>query len=530
MIFRFLSILVGVLIFVGCARRGKPEGGEEDMDPPIFLNAEPSHESIHFKEEKIRLNFNEYVKLKDVNNQLVISPPMKNRPIITPAGSASKTLKIRILDTLQKNTTYTLNFGNSVEDNNEGNAIINYKYVFSTGDYIDSLKIKGSIKDAIRKDTIENFSVLLYKITEAYTDSIIFKEQPTYAGKTIDSVNFEITNLKEGKYLIIALRDFTSNYRYDPRQDKIGFYSEFITLPTEDTYDISLFKEVPAFEATRPSEVKKGRIYFGYEGDPKNMKIDLLSDSIPGFKSAMVYEEGKDSVSYWYTPMERDSLVFKVSQNEYMKEFTVRLRSKELDSLMVSSEYSGTLNLKDTFSIVTNIPIDKINRRKITILDKDSLDVSYITSFDQSKMKLKFDFEVQSNQEYKFKFLPEAITDLFGNVNDTLNFNTKTKAPEDYGIISFTVKNIRNFPIIIQLLDNQDAIIESIYSENESYFRFENLETSNYWIRIIFDTNKNKKWDSGNFLNRIQPEKMIYFPEKIEVQSNWISDKTFILE
>ena len=115
-------------------------------------------------------------------------------------------------------------------------------------------------------------------------------------------------------------------------------------------------------------------------------------------------------------------------------------------------------------------------------------------------------------------------------MNDTLNFNIKTKAPVYYGIISFTVKNIRKFPIIVQLLVNQDAIIESIYSENESYFRFENLETSNYWIRIIFDTNKNKKWDSGNFLNRIQPEKIIYFPEKIEVQSNWISDKTFILE
>ena len=328
----FFYILIGLIIFQSCARQGRPEGGEKDITAPIFIIAEPKHESLHFDANKIRLNFDEYVKLKNINEQLVVSPPMEYQPEITPVGTASKTISIKILDTLKENTTYTFNFGNSVEDNNEGIPLRSFKYVFSTGDYIDSLKVSGTVADAFEKETEENISILLYEVTEESSDSIIYKERPNYIANTLDTIVFEMTNLKEGKYLMIALKDYSNNYKFDPRQDKIGFKTNFITLPTDSTFHLRLFKEVPEFEATRPSEINKGHIYFGYEGDPTGFEINMISERPEDFRSHLVFEQGKDTVSYWYTPIEKDSLQFELTKGEYKKNVTVRLRSKDLDS------------------------------------------------------------------------------------------------------------------------------------------------------------------------------------------------------
>ena len=147
-IFKFLYLIVAVLFISNCARTGRPEGGPKDENAPLFVTAKPPYESTKFAEKEIDLEFDEYIKLKDLNKQFVVSPPMKNPPIISPQGTASKEINIEILDTLQQNTTYILNFGNAVEDNNEGNQLENFKYVFSTGDYIDSLTTVGVIKDS----------------------------------------------------------------------------------------------------------------------------------------------------------------------------------------------------------------------------------------------------------------------------------------------------------------------------------------------------------------------------------------------
>ena len=139
-----LICLVAILslIIVSCAKRGTPSGGPLDKTAPILLKASPENYSINFSGNEIRLNFDEYVKLKDVNKQLIISPPLKTIPTIVPQSGASKFIKIKILDTLQPNTTYSFNFGNSIVDNNEENPFPFFKYVFSTGSEIDSLQVK----------------------------------------------------------------------------------------------------------------------------------------------------------------------------------------------------------------------------------------------------------------------------------------------------------------------------------------------------------------------------------------------------
>lgn len=531
--FRFSNFVfsaIFTLLVISCARRGRPSGGEKDKDAPIMIIANPDYGTTNFDSEKIRINFDEYIKLNNLNKELVISPPMKNEPIITPVGTASKFINIKILDTLKENTTYTFNFGNSIEDNNEGNALEQFKYVFSTGSYIDSLKVSGKIADAFNKKPDENISILLYEVTDSYTDSIIYKERPSYVANALDSIGYEITNLKKGKYLLIGLKDFNNNKMYDPKLDKIGYYNNFITLPTDSTYNIKLFKEEIPYKLFRPSEVNKGHLYFGYEGDEVNdIKIEPISKMPADFKSKMVFEKEYDTISFWHTPVELDSILFKVSLKNKIDTVKVKLRSKEIDSLIVKAN-QGTLHLRDTFKIETNIPIEKIDKSKISIMDMDSAKVNFTTALDKSNRFLSLNFEKKYKNRFTVQLLPKAIEDLFGNVNDTIKYTVNTKHPDDYGVINLSLQGVKSYPIIVELLNENQELIESIYSTENEVFKFKNLIPNKYTFRVIYDTNKNKKWDTGNFLNRTKPEEVKYYNKNIEIRANWEENQTFRLK
>ena len=185
-----------------------------------------------------------------MNKQLIISPPMKHEPLITPTN-VSKYINIKILDTLQPNTTYSFNFGQSIEDNNEGNPYNQFKYVFSTGSFIDSLSIGGTVKDAYNKEVESFVSIMLYDVNDKFKDSVVYNEAPRYITNTLDSLKtFKLENLKAGKYLLVAMKDYNSNNKFNPKKDKIGFHKEFITIPNDTTYELKIFKEALAFKAS----------------------------------------------------------------------------------------------------------------------------------------------------------------------------------------------------------------------------------------------------------------------------------------
>ena len=193
----FIFIITISVLLINCANRGTPQGGEKDKEPPKILKSVPANYSTNFKGKEIKIYFDEYVKLKNLQKQLIISPPMKTQPEILPLGSARKNITIKIFDTLQPNMTYAFNFGQSVVDNNEENPFPFYRYVFSTGDYIDSLTVKGEIFDAEKRKPEEFVSVMLYEIDSTYTDSIIYKESPKYVTNTLDSTTtFTIEKFK----------------------------------------------------------------------------------------------------------------------------------------------------------------------------------------------------------------------------------------------------------------------------------------------------------------------------------------------
>ncbi|MGX1927746.1 Ig-like domain-containing protein [Flagellimonas sp. 2504JD4-2] len=528
--FSFL-FLMGLALWQ-CAKRGNPSGGPKDVTPPVLLRTEPENFSINFKAQKIRLYFDEFIKLKDVQNQLIISPPLKYPPVVTPLGGASKYIEVTIKDTLRENTTYTFNFGQSITDNNEGNPNSFLSYVFSTGDYLDSLTLSGAVKDAFNRKADQFISVMLYELDTTYTDSTVYKRPPNYITNTLDSVPFfELKNLKAGKYALMAVKDINKNNMFDQRQDKIGFIEDTITIPTDSIYLLNLFQELPDYSASVPSYVAKNHIIFGYQGDQKDIEIAPLTILPDSVKTTILKDREKDTLNYWLTPTDIDSIIFTVTNTklEQIDTFTVKTRKLPLDSLRLSSNGGRSFGFEDTFSIWANTPISELDSSKIALFISDSISSPFSFELDTLENKIDFDFGIEPQQSYSFELMPGAITDFFGIQNDSLNYRFSTGSYADFGNLRVNVGGAVRYPLVVQLTNESGEIKREIFAEQSQQFEFNNLEPAKYMIRVIFDENGNGIWDTGSYLKKIQPEKVSYYPDVIDVRANWELEQTFVI-
>ncbi len=523
-------LLLFSLSFVDCAKKGFPTGGERDSIPPVIVKSSPENYATNFSENEIRIYFDEYIKLKDIQKELIVSPPLKNVPIITPL-SASKVLKVKITDTLKENTTYSFNFGKSIQDNNEGNPFEYYKYVFSTGSYIDSLKLSGVVRDAQLLQPDNPTTVLLHEVTEAFNDSLVFSEKPTYVAITDTTNAFEFTNLKAGKYLLLGLKEANNDYTFQPANDKIAYAESVITLPTDSLYTLTLFKEKPKYKIARANHKTKNHITIGFEGDGENLQIDLISDTPEGFDYKIYSDIKTDTLHYWFKPeIEADSLLFVAKNYDKIDTLTVRMRELYKDTLRLSAINTGVLKAKDTLKLRANTPLVSFDSEKLIVLDKDSVKVEARLSLDSKYNTAKVIFPKSEEQYYNIQLLPGAITDFFETSNDTLNYAVQTKLLADYGTLTLTLNNVKQFPIIVQLVDTKFKVISEEYINENKPVLFDYISPANYYVRIIYDENENKKWDTGNFLERLAPENIIYYPSKIEVRANWSLNEIFTLD
>ena len=516
------------LTVISCAKRGSISGGLKDTIAPVLKASFPKNLSVNFKAKEINLTFDEYVKLKNVAKQLIVSPPMKYNPEVSPM-TPSKMITIKIKDTLQENTTYSFNFGQSIEDNNEGNPYNQFQYVFSTGSYIDSLKVGGTIKDALNKKEDSFVSVMLYEVNNKFTDSAVYKSVPRYITNTLDSLKtFKIENVKAGKYLLVAMKDENSNNKFNPKKDKIGFRKQLVTIPNDSLFELKLFKEVLAFKTNKPVPTTGNKLLLGYEGDPKNLKVVLKkgNEIIPTIVTKF---PAKDSIQVWYRPIKSDSLSLAIANGNYNKSYTFKKTEQKKDTLSFSPKTSLGLSKLDQFSIYSSRPLVKFDESKIKVTDKDSVNVKFSTSYDVYTQELKFDIPKEPLQRYKFHLLPGALTDYIDQKNDTLSYKVTTKNTTDYGNLRVNLSNVKQFPVIVQLTNEKGDVLASEYSDKATSVDFMFLEPAKFTLRVIYDANGNKEWDSGNFLERKQPEEVVYFPKEIDVRSNWDVDQTFDL-
>ena len=288
------------------------------------------------------------------------------------------------------------------------------------------MKIHGNIKSAFNRSPDTFISTFLYPKDENFNDSIIYNSTPTYVGSSLDSTNYEITNLKKGKYLLIAIKDSNNNYKFDPANEQIGFLSDFIDLPVSDSLDIELFKEKQPFKSFKPFLESKNKVGFGFSGEYSDVEIELIDDFKIDIKSIITKNKEKDTLNYWFSEVEFDSIRFTLKNKGEKESYTVKYKEKEKDSLVIVPSVNSTLDLNDKFKLLSNIPIDTINNEYIQLLNKDSITIPFKTKIDKNNFDIIFDFELLPNDEYNLFILPNAITDFFKSTTDTLSYNFST--------------------------------------------------------------------------------------------------------
>lgn len=530
--YRFILFLF-LFVCIGCAKKGSITGGLKDTIAPTLKISFPENFSTNFKGNQIKLTFDEYIKLKGLEKQLIVSPPMKNEPLIIPS-TVTKYLTIQIKDTLQPNTTYSFNFGQSIADNNEGNPLNQFKYVFSTGPYIDSLALGGRVKDALDREVESFVSVMLYEVNEKFKDSVVYTSPPRYITNTLDSLKtFRLENLKAGKYLLVAMKDRNNNNKFNPKTEKIGFHKQFITVPNDTVYEIELFKEELPFKALKPSQASGNRIAIGYDGKQdfsKSKPKIILKNNNQILESIVTQFPKKDSLQVWYKPIKADSLLLNIKKESYANDFSVKIKNQKKDTLSISAVQTGILNMREQFTLESSTPLVKIDKSKISIKDSKTKITEFTPNYDDFNQKLVLNFPKNTSEKYQIQLLPGALTDFFEKSNDTLTYKLETRNESDYGNLIVDLQNVKRFPIIIELTNEKGEILAYDYSEKNTKVEFNFLEPKDYILRVIYDDNKNKKWDSGNYLEKRQAEEVIYYSKVIkDVRANWNDNETFDL-
>ena len=530
----FICIVISALVIFGCAKRGNPSGGPIDSIPPVLVNASPKLNSINFDSDEIRLTFDEWIKLENIQDQLIISPPIdKSSYEITPLSGVTKKVFLRFLDSLNPKTTYTINFGNSIQDNNENNPLTFFSYTFSTGETIDSLFIMGNIIDAFDQETDDYISLQLYRVDSLFKDSIIYSDKPTYISNTLDSTNYKFQNLKEGKYLLIALKDLDNNYFFDPFYDKIGFMDSLIILPRDSIIDLKLFKEETDLVWEKPHFINSEKIGFGYYGRLDMDKIKIESYIPDSVNFVFNKEKDIDTLNLWLSKNSFDSLNFKLVESDTTKLTTVKFDRKKdslMDSLNLSPKTINVIDLNESFKISSNIPIDNIEDSLISVRDIDSLVIPFSTKINSQLNEVFISFDVSPSDKYNIFIKPNAIKDIRGSVNDTLNYNVVSQTLEDYGNIFLDIVGGNNSKYILQLLNSNNEIIKEYKNAySNSSYTFNYVRPGKYTFRLIEDLNSNDMWDTGNYIKRKQPEPVYYFPSEIDVRANWDLNETFDL-
>ncbi|MFD0931861.1 Ig-like domain-containing protein [Psychroflexus salinarum] len=520
--FKFLSVVVLVITISSCAQRGRPDGGPIDEDPPKVVNSNPENYSTNYNKKEVVINFNEYVKLEDPRQQIIFSPPIEPRPNIYPLGPASRYVRLEIpRDSLDDNTTYTVNFGNSIEDNNEGNKLSYFKYVFSTGDIVDSLQVEGNVFDAYSRVSDENISVMLYPLDSTYSDSVVYNKIPRYISFVRDSTSlFSLDNLKPGNYKMVAIADKNNNYKFNPAQDKIGFVEDTVKIPTNQLYDILVFKEELDFEGFRPKQISKQHFEFGFQGRLEDYQIDLLSETSEPFQAKYFKDEETDTIHYWYKPyLEKDSLLFTFRNQGRTDTLEIRPKQIEEDSLKISEVKINKNKLLADFKLKANTPFSTFEKDSIRMMTQDSIPVEFDLMIDTLYNHLIFKFEKQEKTSYKIDLFPGAVTDFFETTNDSLNYSYNTRAIEDFGNLQLTITNVEEFPIIVELVDDKGKVISSVYETEKNTVDFRLIEPGSYYIRLIYDLNANGRWDTGDFLEGLKPEPVLYENQPVKIRA-----------
>ncbi|MBQ6050710.1 MAG: Ig-like domain-containing protein [Bacteroidaceae bacterium] len=356
---RYLTVTLFALLLAACASIGNPDGGRYDETPPKVLVSYPADKATNSDKKKISIAFDEYIKLENASEKVIVSPPQIEAPNIRADG---KRVRIDLYDSLQANTTYTIDFSDAIEDNNEGNPMGNYTYSFSTGDEIDTMEVAGTVLNAENLEPIKGIMVGLYPADTSFNDTILRSTPFKRVSRTNGSGKFSIKGVKPGKYHVFALKDADGNFLFNQKSEIIAFdTTTYTTSQGPDLRMDTVWRDSTHWDSIRaipfthyyPDDIVLRA--FQEEGQDQHMlKNERLvpesftlyftapADSLPKIKginfndSCLVAEPTlhNDTITYWVTDTmftyHQDTLAMTIT---YLETDTLGMLSPHTDTL-----------------------------------------------------------------------------------------------------------------------------------------------------------------------------------------------------
>jgi len=521
---RFFTGFVILLFLLSCASQGNLVGGAKDESPPKLLGANPQSESLNFSGNGFVLQFDENIQVKNLSQNLLISPFLDERPSVKVRPTS---IEVEFDEELLPNTTYTFNFGNAIQDLNEGNELSGYTYVFSTGDQLDMATFTGVALDASTgKKPEEGAWALLY---DSDVDSLFATTPPRYASP-IDKEDgsFRFQNVKEGSYQLYALRDNNSNYYFDLPNEQIAFIDDLVIVSDSTDFDLplNLFEPSPTtgFIRKAVSDQEKS-LLIETSSNPNRFMFEFIPSIEPDFKSS--YD---DSIRHWFTEDQFPDSMFVYFDNQLVDTVSFTKYDQEITDTLFK------MKLKGTQSFSANIPIVLKASRPFSksgigmpVLLEDSLFVAggvdlIPDSTNASEYIVNYDFDY--GKEYILQFDDSLYTDIYGLPSDSLGVRFTTPTKESLSVLTIDLQSeiFPNIPLIFQLMKGGEVYLTRFLTSVDQDVLIEDLSPGSYTVTLIIDENGNQQWDTGDYIEKRQPEQILVYETEIETRANWDVD------
>lgn len=573
------------IIAIACANRGAgPQGGPKDITPPHPIKSTPNLNTLNYKKNRIEIIFDEIIQVEKAFDNVIISPPQKQMPVVKALG---KKLIVELKDTLIENTTYTIFFGDAIVDNNEKNPLSNYTFSFSTGDVIDSLKMSGTIIDA---SSLNPVAGILVGIHRDLADSAFRSKPFDRITKTDKKGNFTINNIKEGKYRIYALGDIGSNYKFDLPNEQIAFIDTTFIPTVEikqkidtifrdsivaqngindtlqiidtiinrstqmffpDSIILKVFTEETTIQYLVKSERKDMQNFTLYFNAPNEQLPTIEAINFPFENQVLIqHNERRDTITYWLKDTmawNTDTLKLKLTylktdstQNLVNQTDTLSLRSlkkkpqnnkpqqkSRQQFLSVSTNGNSNFNFFDNIEINFDVPTTLDKTKQILLEQKvDTLwkkQTSNLEKIDSLGLKYILKTTLKPSETYRFTVDSAYFSDIYGHVNNKFTANISCKDKDSYASLTLEM-GLFTGKEIVELLDKSEKVVRRMHVNTEK-IKFENLDAGTYYARLFVDLNGNSKWDTGKFSENLQPEPVYYYPYNFQLRQMWDSEE-----
>ena len=520
----FLTYFPALLLLCGCANPLQPTGGPKDITPPKVVKEIPHNQTRNFSASKIQIQFDEFVKLKNESSEISISPALDKMPTFK---AQKKILDLKFEQALEKNTTYTINFGKAIVDVNEGNILRNYSYVFSTGDHIDSLSISGNVKSIITNTPLKDVIVFVLPVEQ---DSLFGKKKANIFTNTDSAGNFILKNLKENTYRIYALKKPTAggDRIFNPNTDEIGFLKDSLILKKNITdIQLNVFKEAPSKLLCIADRIDAdSRITLAFNKPVAELKI--IDPAVFDQKKTVELSVKKDSAFVWLPELNFDSLKIQ-AQSKDQSAITVTINRSKKDiynrSILVSDNLISGQKLKPRSNLLLTLssPIAEFDVSKMSLL-QDSVPVKgfSLVKDSTSLRRVIFKFAWKPNKTYNIKLVDSSFTNIFKTKSKTYSRKFAVDSDDNYGNLSIAITvpdTTKNY--LIQCLNEKQIVVHSAIISRNTVIKYLTYPIGKYTIRVIYDRNKNGEWDTGNVEQKRQPERIWNYDKVITLRANW---------